>query len=182
MKIGIAGVGGIGSNIAVNLVRSGINSLTIVDFDLVEPSNLNRQFYFIDQVGQQKVEALAVNLRRINPHLEIESCLQRLTAENIATMFHGCGVIVEGFDKQADKKMLLEHFGPIGIPVVSANGIAGSVLGAIGSRKVGNCHIFGDFTTDCHNARLYSHKVLTVAAHMTEQLLKHIDNRGKNDE
>lgn len=182
MKIGIAGVGGIGSNVAVNLVRSGISSLTIVDFDLVEPSNLNRQFYFIDQVGQQKVESLADNLRRINPHLEIETCFLRLTAENIATMFQGCDAIVEGFDKQADKKMLLEYFAHIGTPVVSANGIAGSDLGAIRSKKLGNSHIVGDFITDCHNARLYSHKVLTVAAHMTEHLLEQIDNREKNDE
>jgi sulfur carrier protein ThiS adenylyltransferase len=59
MNIGIAGVGGIGSNVAVNLVRSGIASLKIVDFDRVEPSNLNRQFYFHDQIGRLKVEALA---------------------------------------------------------------------------------------------------------------------------
>ena len=46
MKIGIAGAGGLGSNVAVHLVRSGISSLKICDFDVIENSNLNRQFYF----------------------------------------------------------------------------------------------------------------------------------------
>ena len=63
MKIGIAGVGGIGSNVALNLVRSGVMQLKLIDFDRVEPGNLNRQFYFADQIGLFKVEALKINLR-----------------------------------------------------------------------------------------------------------------------
>ncbi len=76
MKIGIAGAGGIGSNVAVNLVRSSASALKIVDFDRVELSNLNRQFYFHDQIGRFKVEALAENLRRIRPECHLESAHQ----------------------------------------------------------------------------------------------------------
>ena len=65
MRIGIAGAGGLGSNVAVNLVRTGVKKLKIVDFDVVDESNLNRQFYFMDQVGRPKVEALRENLLRI---------------------------------------------------------------------------------------------------------------------
>lgn len=170
MKIGIAGVGGIGSNVALNLVRSGIDLLRIVDFDRVESSNLNRQFYFFDQIGQLKVDALSVNLTRINPQLKIESVAERINPTNCHQLFADCDLIVEGFDRQADKKMLFETFADSRI-VVSASGIAGCDLATINTRRLGNGYIVGDFTTDCAQAPLYSHKVSTVANHMCEFIL-----------
>lgn len=110
-KIGIAGVGGIGSNVAANLARSGVESLKIVDFDRVEAANLNRQFYFADQIGQLKTEALACNLRRIRSGLRIEVVTARIDAENCQSIFADCDLIVEGFDRPEDKKMLVEHLG-----------------------------------------------------------------------
>ncbi len=83
MKIGIAGVGGIGSNVAVHLVRAGCTSLKLVDFDRVEHSNLNRQFYFIDQIGGYKVDMLRENLLRIVPEATIETAKLRLDAWKI---------------------------------------------------------------------------------------------------
>lgn len=171
MKVGIAGVGGIGSNVAVNLVRSGITSFLIVDFDRVEESNLNRQFYFYDQIGSLKIDALSINLKRINPEIEIKRIATRIDTTNIERIFDSCDVLVEGFDRQSDKKMFLEHFASIGKPIVSANGIAGDNLSSISKRKFGNVVTVGDFTTDCNDAQLYSHKVIAVAAYMTETLL-----------
>jgi len=176
--IGIAGVGGIGSNVAVNLARSGVEHLKIVDFDRVDRSNLNRQFYFSDQIGRLKVEALSENLRRIRPELSIEAVAARIDAANCQSLFAGCDLIVEGFDRQADKKMLLESFGADRI-VVSACGIAGSDLDAIRTRKLGNCFIVGDFATDCAEAPLFAHKVMTVANHMSAIIL-HL--RGRTHE
>jgi sulfur carrier protein ThiS adenylyltransferase len=170
MKIGIAGVGGIGSNVAVNLVRSGLDTLKIVDFDRVDLSNLNRQFYFFDQIGRLKVEALAENLRRIRPELKVEAVAERIDSRNCRALFADCDLIVEGFDGQADKKMLVESLGSERI-VVSACGIAGSELKNIRVRRLGNCFIVGDFTTDCNAASLFSHKVAAVANHMTECIL-----------
>jgi sulfur carrier protein ThiS adenylyltransferase len=170
MKIGIAGVGGIGSNVAVNLVRSGIDWLRIVDFDRVEISNLNRQFYFHDQIGRLKVEALTENLTRIRPDLRIDARAVRIDAANCRALFADCDLIVEGFDRQADKKMLLETFGTERI-VVSACGIAGADLGEIRSRRLGGCRIVGDFATDCADAPLFAHKVSTVANHMSAVIL-----------
>ena len=72
VRVGIAGAGGLGSNCALNLVRVGFEKLTIADFDRVDASNLDRQFYFLDQVGKIKVEALKENLLRINPALELK--------------------------------------------------------------------------------------------------------------
>lgn len=170
IKIGIAGVGGIGSNVAVNLVRSGIDVLKIVDFDRVEPSNLNRQFYFHDQIGRLKVEALSENLHRIRPGLRIEAVAERVGDTNCRTLLGDCELIVEGFDRQADKKMLVENLGSDRI-IVAASGIAGSELDAIRVRKLGTCFIVGDFTTDCVDAPLFAHKVAAVANRMTELIL-----------
>ncbi|WP_163338136.1 sulfur carrier protein ThiS adenylyltransferase ThiF [Desulfopila sp. IMCC35008] len=172
MKIGIAGVGGIGSNVAVNLVRSGIRELTIVDYDRVELSNLNRQFYFADQIGLKKVDMLTVNLQRIVPDLQIQSHDLRLTIDNCEQLFHNCDTIVEGLDKSEDKKMVLEQFGTSKF-IVSACGIGGSEIVPIATRHLGTSHIVGDFVTDCSQHQLYAHKVIAVAARMTELLLTH---------
>jgi len=171
MNIGIAGVGGIGSNVAVNLVRSDIRQLKIVDFDRVEASNLNRQFYFHDQIGRLKVEALAENLARIRPDLVAEPVVARIDGDNCQSIFADCDLIVEGFDRQEDKKMLLESLGAERT-IVSACGIAGSDLVNIRMRRLGNCWIVGDFTTDCRDAGLFAHKVATVANHMCEYILQ----------
>lgn len=172
-KIGIAGVGGIGSNVAVNLVRSGLERLKIVDFDRVDATNLNRQFYFHDQIGRLKVEALRENLLRIRPALCVEGVVARIDRTNCREILADCDLIVEGFDRQADKKMLLECLGTDRI-VVSACGIAGSELDAICTRRLGACHIVGDFTTDCADAPLFAHKVSTVANHMSAVILRHL--------
>jgi len=171
MRVGIAGVGGIGSNVAVNLVRSGIKKFTLVDFDRVEASNLNRQFYFADQVGGFKVDMLRENLLRICPGLKITTIADRLTDSNLMSCFSDCSVIVEGFDKAEEKKMLLEEFAGDRRLVVSASGIAGSSVQSISIRNYGNFSIVGDFVSDCNKEKLYSHKVLAVAAFMTEKIL-----------
>ena len=171
MRVGIAGVGGIGSNIAVNLVRSGIRKFTIADFDTVESSNLNRQFYFKDQIGQPKVIMLRENLLRIDPEVDIKVFPERLDSVNIAGVFDDCSIIVEGFDASKEKKMLLESFAGDARLVISANGIAGSHVDTLSTRRLGNCRIVGDFITDCKDAKLYAHKVVAVAAFMTDVIL-----------
>ena len=62
MIIGIAGCGGIGSNVAYHLVRAGVKNFKFGDFDKIEESNLNRQFFFKEQVGLYKSETLTKNL------------------------------------------------------------------------------------------------------------------------
>ncbi|MDT8400261.1 MAG: sulfur carrier protein ThiS adenylyltransferase ThiF [Bacteroidales bacterium] len=106
--VGIAGAGGLGSNCAVALARSGIGKLVIADYDIVEGSNLNRQYYFTDQVGIKKTEALRDNLQRINPELSIKVHDLKLNADNIPNIFIDCDVIVEAFDKSDMKEMLAE--------------------------------------------------------------------------
>lgn len=125
VTVGIAGAGGLGSNCAVNLVRTGFKKLTLVDFDVIEYTNLNRQFYFYSQVGQPKVKALQENLLSINPDLELTILQMKLTQDNLQEVFQHCQVIVEAFDQVAYKKLLVETFLEQATLLVSASGLAG---------------------------------------------------------
>ncbi len=181
MKVGIAGVGGIGSNVAVHLVRAGCCSLKIVDFDRVELSNLNRQFYFRDQIGGSKVAMLRDNLLRIAPEIAIEPVVLRLVAENMLDTFSDCQLLVEGFDDQKSKKLLVETFADHDLPIVSASGIAGRDLESIRVHRLGSCTIVGDFTTDFRKQDLYSPKITVIAAMMADFVLKAIEKGCSHD-
>ena len=151
--VGIAGAGGLGSNCAMHLVRAGVKKLVIADFDVVGESNLNRQFFFRDQLGRKKVDALAENLRRIEPNLSLDLRDVRLAPDNIDWTFSGCSVIVEAFDSADAKSMLLHALLPLGKPIVSASGIAGWGRSlAIGQRRIGkNLILIGDTSSDVSN-------------------------------
>lgn len=124
-KIGIAGAGGLGSNCAQLLVRSGFVDFVLVDFDQVENSNLNRQFYFEDQIGQAKVQALARNLRQISPAVKLRTFRERVDADNVGQIFADRDVVVEAFDSTASKRMIAEAYSRSGKLLVAASGLAG---------------------------------------------------------
>lgn len=149
-KAGIAGAGGLGSNVAMLLVRAGMKKLVIADFDAVNESNLNRQFFFRHQLGKKKVDALAENLRLIEPDLDLSLHDVRLAPGNIDHIFAGCQIIVEAFDSADAKSMLLQSLLPLGKPIVSAMGLAGwGRSNDIRTRRVGcNLIIVGDHTRD----------------------------------
>ena len=151
--VGIAGAGGLGSNCAAHLVRAGLKRLVIADFDVVSESNLNRQFFFRDQLGRKKVEALSENLRRIEPDLDLVLHDVRLTAANAQTTFENCQIIVEALDSADAKSMLLGALLPMGRPVVSASGLAGwGRSRTIEQRRVGkNLILIGDTASDIRN-------------------------------
>jgi sulfur carrier protein ThiS adenylyltransferase len=124
-KIGIAGAGGVGSNIAVCLARSGFKDFSIIDFDVVEMKNLNRQHYFLADISQPKVEAIAKKLKEINPDLSLKMEKTHLNDGNIMDYFQDRDVIFEAFDNVKSKKLLLEAFGNSGKLLVFGNGLAG---------------------------------------------------------
>lgn len=126
-RVGIAGAGGLGSNCAVALARSGIGTLVLADFDIIEQPNLNRQYYFTDQVGMMKTVALKENIARINPDVFVISYPKRLDKNNIPEIFSGCNIIVEAFDLSEMKEMLIEtvHMKMPGTPIVVGSGMAG---------------------------------------------------------
>ncbi len=172
-KIGIAGAGGIGSNVALHLVRSGVDNLKIVDFDKIEKSNLNRQFYFYDQIGLKKVDTLKENLLRIRPELKIVTYSDKLDQNNIKNFFNDCDIIIEGFDLAEYKTMLINAFANSNKMIISACGLAGLNIEKIKTKKLGkNLIIVGDMQTDIKDKKLYSPKILIAASIMSNLVLK----------
>ncbi len=176
-SVGIAGVGGLGSAVAVALARIGVGTLVIADFDVVEPSNLNRQQYFIDQIGQYKVDALACNLKRINPYVTVEVHQLLLTSENIPTIFSACQVVVEAFDR-ADMKAMLVNRVLESMPqstVVAASGLAGyGSNNSISTRKVSRrLYLTGDSVSEAAPGNgLMAPRVGIAAHHQANQVVR----------
>ncbi len=147
-RVGIAGAGGLGSNCAMHLVRAGVLHLTVVDFDVVNESNLNRQFFFRDQLGRKKVEALKENLLRIDPAVDIRAVDMRLDASSAREVFADCDILVEAFDVVDAKVMLVSSFASSGKMLVTASGLAGwGRSNAMRVRKMGNIVAIGDGET-----------------------------------
>jgi sulfur carrier protein ThiS adenylyltransferase len=148
VRVGIAGAGGLGSNCAMHLVRSGVKHITIADFDVVNESNLNRQFFFRDQIGQKKVEAIKANLLRIEPDADIRAVDMRLDASSAREVFADCGIVVEAFDAVDAKVMLVSAFASSGKKLVTASGLAGwGRSNAMRVRKMGSIVAIGDGET-----------------------------------
>lgn len=177
MKIGIAGCGGIGSNVAMHLVRAGIRNFKIIDFDKIEDSNLNRQFYFKDQIGEYKSLTLNKNLLRINDQINIETITEKITEKNVTNFFQDCNIIIEAFDKKEYKKLLIENYK--NKIIISANGIGGRDLKNIKVKKYGNLNVVGDFQSDIKDYKTYSTKVMFVATIMANIVLDYMGRRAE---
>lgn len=174
VKVGIAGAGGLGSNCAMNLVRSGFVDFTIADFDIIDGSNLNRQFFFIDQIGSPKVSALRDNLLKINPALSVTASNERIDAGNIDFIFAECHCIIEAFDDPVSKTMLIEHFSHSEKLVVAASGIAGhGNTDRIITRKINpTLYIVGDLISESSDSLPpYSPGVTIAAAKQADIIL-----------
>jgi sulfur carrier protein ThiS adenylyltransferase len=149
--IGIAGAGGLGSNCAASLIRSGIGKLIIADFDVVTDANLNRQFFFHDQIGERKVDALRDNLLRICPFASLQMHNIKVSPENISLLFSTCDIVVEAFDLADQKQMLIEYMleNLPHIPVVAASGLAGwGGADMLRTIRSGSLYICGDETSE----------------------------------
>ncbi len=145
--VGIAGAGGLGSNCAVALARVGIGKLVIADFDVISESNLNRQYFFRNQIGRKKVDALKENILAVNPIVKVEQNDIKLDRNSVLRLFKDCDVIVEAFDLAEMKQMILETvMGEMpDKPLVTGVGMAGfGDSNSIGLRKEGNLYICGD--------------------------------------
>jgi sulfur carrier protein ThiS adenylyltransferase len=145
--VGIAGAGGLGSNIAISLARAGIGKLIIADYDVVTTTNLNRQQFFLDQVGMPKVDALTANLLRINPFCEYTIYNGRITPDNLAEIFGTCNILMEAFDGAEQKQLLIETWQDLypDRPLIGASGLSGYGRNElIHTIKLDNIYLCGD--------------------------------------
>ena len=126
-RVAVVGLGGLGSNVAMWLARLGVGHLLLYDFDKVELSNLNRQYYFLEDVGKYKAEALLAKLQQVNPYGDYQSKVARLTEANLEELLASAHIICEALDKAEAKAMLvngvLEKFPDKYL--VAASGLAG---------------------------------------------------------
>lgn len=145
--IGIAGAGGLGSNAAVALARIGLGKIIVADFDIIESSNLNRQYYFNDQVGQAKVHALKENINRIDTSISVITHHIKLNENNLFTIFDTPDVLIEAFDRADQKQMIIETTLSLRpeLPLVVGLGMAGwGKSNQIKVRQEGQLYICGD--------------------------------------
>ena len=176
-RVAVAGLGGLGSNIAVMLARSGVGELLLVDFDTVDVTNLNRQMYLIPQLGKPKAEALPDILYQINPYLTYRSVCIKVTPDNVKELFSEYPIVCEAFDKPDQKAMLVREL-LMQCPkttVVSGNGMAGYA----DANEIRTCQVMkrlyvcGDQSTDVGNGiGLIAPRVAVCAAHEANKVLQ----------
>ena len=175
--VAICGLGGLGSNIALALVRAGIGKLILIDFDNVEITNLHRQQYKASQIGMSKTDALRDNLLEIAPYAVIETHSVRITENNAAELLEKADVICEAFDNTECKAMLVnlvlekmpEKY------LVAASGMAGfGSANAIQTRRISKrFYICGDGTSDVQSeGSLIASRVMLCAAHQAHTVLR----------
>ena len=175
-RVCILGLGGLGSNVAVLLARSGIGSLKLVDFDTVEASNLNRQQYRISHIGIKKTEAMKSIIREINPFVEVDILDIKVDRENIYSAVGDIEILVEAFDRAETKAMILEELlTDKNKIVISASGMAG--LGSaneIVTKKIkDNFYLIGDNYSDYEEyLGIMSTRVMLCASHQANMVLR----------
>lgn len=176
-RVGVAGLGGLGSAVALHLARLGVGTLVLVDFDVVDLSNLHRQQYALSHVGMPKTDALAEQIRAIDPYITIETHPVKITPENVEELFDGCTVVCEAFDAPDQKAMLIETLLSElpEVPVVSGSGMAGigSANSIVTTHPFGKLYLCGDGSSDVtEEGSLVSPRVGVCAGHEATMALR----------
>ncbi|WP_293989382.1 sulfur carrier protein ThiS adenylyltransferase ThiF [Megasphaera sp.] len=175
--VAVCGLGGLGSNAAVYLARTGVGHLHLIDFDTVDASNLNRQSYMVRDLGQRKTDALARQIADINPFIDVRTDFVRMTEDNTPDLLKDDQVICEAFDNP-DAKTMLVHTVLEQCPdkyIVSASGMAGyGDSNDIQTKKImDRFYICGDQTRNAKPGRgLMAPRVAICAAHEANMIIK----------
>lgn len=174
-SVAVAGLGGLGSNIAVMLARAGVGRLFLVDFDRVDESNLNRQYYFIPQIGKCKTDAIAEVLAAVNPQTEVCTKCVKVTEENALTLFGGFNVVCEAFDNPEAKAALVNRLlEKSNAKIVTASGMAGlGDMNEIRTKRVmRRLYLCGDGESGMDTGGMFSPRVTACAAHQANIALR----------
>ena len=175
-RVAIAGLGGVGSFVAVSLARMGVGELLLVDFDVVEPSNLNRQHYAISHLGMRKTLALKNQIAGINPYIHIRTRNIKVCAENAAEVFSGWPIVVEAFDNPVYKAELVESLLASGnTKIVAASGLAGygGSNGIRTIRRFENLYLCGDMESEAGEGMgLMAPRAAICAGHQANMVVR----------
>lgn len=175
--IGIAGLGGLGSNIAMMLARSGIRHFILADFDIVDESNLNRQHYFPHHIGRKKTDCMREQLLSLNPDIDVKAFDTYLSSENMAEIFKDCDIVCEAFDNPECKSelvtVLLSQLADT--VIISGSGMAGfeSANTITTKHPLARLYLCGDCVTEVnHHIRLTAPRVQICAGHQANMVLR----------
>ncbi|MEG0315058.1 MAG: sulfur carrier protein ThiS adenylyltransferase ThiF [Erysipelotrichaceae bacterium] len=176
--VGIAGCGGLGSNVAIMLARSGVKHLTLVDFDVVEITNLNRQAFRLSQLGMSKCDALKQLIEEINPSIIVELHHVVLDEVNMPNIFNCCNVVCEALDSPISKAIFINSMLVNNKIVVSGNGMAGvhSSNSIVTTRSFKNLYVCGDSSSSLEEGMLAT-RVMLCSAHMAHTIVRIICER-----
>lgn len=180
--VAIAGLGGLGSHIAVMLARTGVGHLFLIDYDIVEPSNLNRQNYSIKHLGKLKTDALKEQLSEINPFITIKTKNIKLTQENTSDVLKDYPIVCEAFDSPTSKAMLINtilEYLP-NTTVISASGMAGLESANLiqTTHPMKHLYLCGDFTTEAIPGNgLMAPRVQICAGHQANMVIRLLTNQ-----
>jgi len=173
-KVAVAGLGGLGSNIAVMLARAGVGKLLLVDFDAVEMSNLNRQHYDRTHIGMLKTDALRMQIKRMCPFIDIETCSEKVTEENVHEIFREYPIVCEAFDDPVCKAVLVNALLDGKTKIVAASGMAGiGDANNIKTKRVfNNLYVCGDSEPSDGNSGFIAPRVSICAGHQANMVLR----------
>jgi sulfur carrier protein ThiS adenylyltransferase len=176
-RVGIIGLGGLGSNAAAMLVRTGVRHLVLADFDVVDESNLNRQLYFREDIGRLKTDALAETLRRIEPEVDLELVSSRVGEDEIVAIGRRVDVLMEATDCADTKALVMnvcaQHLPDL--PCVAASGLAGlgSANTVVTQALTDRLWVVGDLTSDVSTGLpLAASRVMIAAAHEAHAVVR----------
>lgn len=176
-RVAVCGLGGLGSNIAIALARAGVGHLHLIDFDRVDITNLNRQQYFVRQLGLLKTDALQETLTDIAPYCDITTSSVKITEDNFAQLLEKEDIVCEAFDCSEAKAMLVNGVLEL-FPekyLLSSSGMAGfGSANTIVTRHVfQHFYLCGDGMSDVNDGiGLVSSRVLACAAHEAHMVIR----------
>lgn len=183
--VAIAGLGGLGSHISIMLARCGVGKLTLIDFDVIEPSNLNRQAYNIKDLGKLKTKAMKKNIKKINSFIKVKIHTKRVTKDNISKLFKDCDIVCEAFDSADAKTMLANNFHTF-FPekiLICASGLAGYAnSNDIKTKEIApNFYICGDLKSGARPGNgLMAPRVNICAAHQANLVIELLAKDSKS--
>lgn len=126
----VAGVGGLGCSAAMYLACAGVGHITLVDCDLVELSNLNRQILYLDEdIGGKKPLLAAQKIAKLNPSVKVKPVFEKITADNVRAIIRGANTVIDGTDNFETRFILNSACVAERIPFVHAgvHGLLGEI-------------------------------------------------------
>lgn len=118
-RVLVVGCGGLGGHLIDMLARIGIGAMRVVDGDVFEPSNLNRQLLSeVSTLGLSKAKAAAARVNRVNPEVEVEAVAEEMTEGNVHELLQGCDAVLDGLDNVESRRVLANACAGAGIPYI----------------------------------------------------------------